>query len=228
MKKLVSILALTLFGLILLTACGKKDPDAPYFELTSEERSNLEQQLEEVKNSITSAGSEENGDNYLHLGELYMRLSDYKNANEAYQKAADYQPKSGLVHESLATTHEYLGEYDEALQEIDRAIKISQNYAPFYLNKIRLLRFKQEKSTDKMVDTYKDAIAATNADGGVLIAAAEHYEIEGEEEGSSTKIQQALVFYRQVLAKKPDNESVLAKVEKLERLLEDFDENQEK
>lgn len=222
MKKISILLALIL-SLASFAGCSNKvPPDAPIFELTDEQRTQLEQDVENFKAKIEKTGDQENGDNYMYLADKYMQLSDYENALEAYKKAAELQPGSGIIQNNLAVVYEYLGEYDKSLEAINTAIGIIPDYAAFYLRKAKLLRFKLQKSPFEMEELYRDATALTKQDTGVVLAAAEHYEAYGQENEDITAYQQALIFYRMIISKKPDATDISEKIKEIEAIVNDL------
>jgi len=208
MKSLKSKLALLLtVSVLVLTACGSGAST---------------QEISDLKSVIEQTEPENNSMNYMHLGEMYYRNQDYTNALEAYQSALEHSDDKGQVYSNISTLQKELGENDDALESIELAIQEDPTNALYYTKKAKLLRYEFEQSAFDMGEFYRTAISMTKNDTGFISIAASHYEYEGKN-GDIAGYEQALSFYRIILSKKPDDENVLTKIEVLEDLIDNFE-----
>jgi tetratricopeptide (TPR) repeat protein len=73
--------------------------------------------------------------NYLHTGIIYMRISDYENANRFYSRGLEINPDNVSLMVAAGWCLRSLGRYDEASDMIDRAAKMNPQIASdlFYI-----------------------------------------------------------------------------------------------
>lgn len=112
-----------------------------------------------------------------YAGVCYLNLGKFESALEYLN---DYSPKDDITpamkNGALGDVHAELGDLDKALSMYEKAISSTKNevIAPYYLNKLGLLQFKQGKNDQavatmkKLIETYPSS--AEFADAEKLIA----------------------------------------------------------
>jgi tetratricopeptide (TPR) repeat protein len=73
----------------------------------------------------------ESGMKYNYLGEAYLDLKDYRNANICFQKVLAINPYIPGTHCNLGITYGMIGEYEKAIKYFEKAIEVDpdDNYS---------------------------------------------------------------------------------------------------
>ncbi len=78
--------------------------------------------------------SDDHVDAYLELSSAYIKLGDFKRAEESIKGGLKLNPKNAMLHNNMATILAERGLFDEAINELRTALKIKPDYLKAYYN----------------------------------------------------------------------------------------------
>ncbi|MEK9159891.1 MAG: hypothetical protein AAB383_04140 [Patescibacteria group bacterium] len=167
MKKLISILALTL----LLTACNNKwDQSDP----SADEAWSQEQQEILGKNLLILEEDSENSTALFEVAFRYQQLGDWKQSVSYYEKVLEQNENDWATLNNLASMYETMEDYDKAAEYIRKLYLVDQSSIEVIKDTVRiLLKAGDTVNTEEAVANFEKLVidpANPNADMQEFIA----------------------------------------------------------
>jgi tetratricopeptide (TPR) repeat protein len=123
-----------------------------------------------------------------YLGNKYLTLKEYPQAERAFREAVTLDPSSALARNGLGMSLLYQGRGGEAKKEFEKAVRTDPGFIPAYNNLARLLQ--QEGNLQAALEQFKTVLNLDSADvfarrgfadvalkRGDYVLAEEHYQI---------------------------------------------------
>jgi Tfp pilus assembly protein PilF len=139
-----------------------------------------DQYREAVRQDPTSARA------WSLLGDTAYKMNEYGEAEKAYRKAIDLDPKSGDLRNNLAWVYVEQGQdLDTALELVMKALELSPEHRPYYLDTLGVVLLKLGKPREAITALKESAEAIPKDQAGFLAEAYGHlseaYRAAGDE-----------------------------------------------
>ncbi len=145
----IGLVALTLSALAIAPAIADYDAGLSYFKQGKYVESAAEWEA-------VVANAPEYAFGYFMLGNCYLKLKKYRDAEPNFRKAIELDPTKYDYHANLAKTIMTLKKYDEVIVVLDQAESLaSKNKQKLHLHKLRGLALLQVKDYDRAVQDLK-------------------------------------------------------------------------
>ncbi|HAN10097.1 MAG TPA: hypothetical protein DCP90_05710 [Clostridiales bacterium] len=142
---------------------------------------------------------------YVELGNLYIKLAEYDEAEDALLVGYSLQPENQIICNNVASCYNYMGQYDKAIPYAKKAIKLSEEN----LEELKeLLKKDEEEVSVEEVEAQIQALSAMNSNIGFL------YFNEG-------KFKEAVVAFGNAIKYCPENDSAIESITYIANLEED-------
>jgi len=206
----ISIFAIILGFLLLARPVNnfieEKDPG-----LTAEERSIVENRLNEAQKKLTEVTTiEEKFSAQMQIGFGQYGLGKYKEAKESFLEAADLEPDNYVVYVALYQVELDMKDNQSARKSIKKAISLKEGNPDLWRKYIQLEAERFSASHNKLNDLYLEALAKTNSHLDIETLYAQFLEKSGD-------LKSALDVWKKVYEQMPDP-LYLQEIERLENL----------
>ena len=108
-------------------------------------------------------------DAYLNLGNIFLGVSNFENAQKCYEKALELQPTNIGVGTNLGILHKYKGELAKSEAYLKAVLEAAPNISPSYIN-LAHTQFVMKKGEEALAN-YRQAILLSPTDASIYAAA---------------------------------------------------------
>ena len=159
--------------------------------LNKEEKEKIEEKIKEVINSLEEDNSFFDG--WIALGSYRKQIADYTGAIEVWTYASKIAPLSIVPLNNLGNLYHYqLKNYEKAEEFFKKAIEIGPTYINSYLNLYDLYTLSYKQNTDNAEKILLEGLKNNPNQINFILALAEHYRKEKNNNKSLGYYNQAL------------------------------------